>query len=96
MHIDSDDIIENAIEQFWGYVGKCNCVAFFEQKYDHQENWEKIRCVVYPYEGMNDDIKMIFDWDFCEGQTDVRSIVIVALDDILDFYETNGGLKNGD
>jgi hypothetical protein len=37
-----------------------------------------------------------FDWDFCEGQADVRSIVIVALEDILDFYETNGGLKNGD
>lgn len=90
----SDDIIGNAVRQFWQYVGECECVAFFEQKYDHSENWEKIKCVVSPYE-TTDGLYVLFDYDFCEGQTDVRSIVIVALTDILDFYEANGGLKNG-
>lgn len=91
----SQDIIEKAVKQFWDYVGECDCVAFFEQKYDHSENWEKIRCVVYSDDWNKYDHEMIFEWDFCEGQTDVRSIAIVALSDILDFYEANGGLKNG-
>lgn len=89
--MNSEDIIAKAVKQFWedGDIAY-DCVVFFEQKYHHEKVWEKIDCIVYAC-----DNGMVFDYDFCEGQTDVRSIKIVKLSDVIDFFVMNGGLENG-
>lgn len=87
--MNSEDIIAKAVKQFWeDGVVEDDCVVFFEQKYHHEKVWEKITCVVYSC-----DSRMVFEYDFCEGQSDVRSVKIIKLSDVIDFFEENGGLE---
>lgn len=81
---NSYDIIGEAVRKFWNHYYPCDVVVFFEQKYEYEDEhyWTKEEVVV-EYDG---DSGMSFDWDFCEGQTDVRNIEIDTLASVLQFY----------
>lgn len=81
------DIIADAIRNFWNETGfPEEVVVFFDQKYDYEDRWEHIRCIVSP-NSSNDFETVCFDWDFCEGQQDVKDIKIVTLEEVLDKFE---------
>lgn len=83
----TDDIVTEAIRNFWDNNGfPEDVVVFFDQKYDYEDRWEHIRCIVTP-NGSNDFETVCFEWDFNEGQTDIRNIRIVTLEEVLDKFE---------
>ena len=94
---DSYDIIGEAVRKWWDDRFECDVVVFFEQKYDFEDDscWCQEEVVV-EHDGNGG---MTFDWDFCEGQTDVRRIYIDDLNSILKFYRyriVHQRLKEGD
>lgn len=79
------DAVANATREYWRKNDKKQVVAIFDQKYSHEKEWEHLR-VFIDYDDRHDDT-VIFDYDFCEGQTDIKNLKIVSLDEILDVYE---------
>ena len=91
---DSYDIIGEAVTEFWNKTYAMDVVAFFRQKYEHEDDtrWEFHQELVESHSCDPAD-GMTFLNDFCEGETDVKDIKIVALEDILDFYVEQKGLR---
>lgn len=84
----SDDIIANHVRNFWNNNYTCDVVVFFKQKYDKEKNWDECYVIASPVS--SDDYHTVeFDTDFCEGQTAVKDVNIVSLDEIIDFYKKN-------
>ena len=50
-------------------------IAHFYQKYSFENEWEECTEVIF----YHDDEHIDFDMDFCEGQSEVKDIVIMAL-----------------
>lgn len=84
---NSYDIIGEAVLKFWNHYYPCDVVVFFEQKheYDDARYWFKEE-VIAEHDGSGG---IIFNWDFCEGQTDVRNIEIDTLESVLQYYRVN-------
>lgn len=88
--IMSEDIIADAVRKYWNETHPRDVVVFFEQKYEHEFSWDKEWAIATPYSSSNADT-VIFNTDFCEGQTEVRDIKIADLDDVIDYYIENRG-----
>lgn len=78
----SEKIISDAIEDYWTMCGLCDLIVLFEQKYEHESDWEECAEFASPYS--SDCCKPIFRNDFCEGQTCVRKIQIIPFDCAVD------------
>lgn len=89
--VNSYDIIATKVREYWKATYPQEVIAFFYQKYDFEEEWEMCRELISPH-GSDDYERVIFENDFCEGQTDVKDVHIVSLDEIIDFYTDN--IKN--
>lgn len=85
--MNSYDIVGKAVQEYWKETYPQDVVAFFYQKYDYQsdDHWEQCEELVFPVGDSNYE-DMEFETDFCEGQTDVKDLRIVALDHILNHY----------
>ena len=89
----SDDIVAEAVEAYykeheylWAFSNTKYLVATFYQKYANENTWHsEVDLVVY---NCATDI-VIFDNDFCEGQTDVKNVKIHDLDDVLEYFKNN-------
>lgn len=90
MKKDSYDIIAEEVKKFWKSSFPQEVIAFFQQKYEFEndEEWEDHSELV-ECEGSDCYDTTIFLNDFCEGQTCVKNIKIVPLDEILEFYKIN-------
>lgn len=86
---DSEEIIADTVRKYWKETHPHNVVVFFEQKYEHEFSWNEEWVIAEPYSSSNSDT-VIFNTDFCEGQTEVRSIKIADLDDVVDYYREHG------
>lgn len=87
--MDSYDIIADTVRKYWNEVSRhpCDVIAFFYQRYDYESDndWRFEQELCMPYS--SDDFNTVeFLDDFCEGETEVKDIRIVPLDDILDYY----------
>lgn len=77
------DVVGDKVIKFWndnGFVDPVVC--FFDIKYDYEETWEHIRVIAEP-----ENMEVCFQWDFFEGQTDIKDIKIAYLEDIFNKYE---------
>lgn len=90
--MDSSDIIANHVRDFWNDNYACGVVVFFKQKYVYEKEWDDCYVIASPASS-DDDQTVVFDTDFCEGQTDVKDVNIVSLDEIIDFYKKKQGGK---
>lgn len=89
----SSDIIADAVRKYLQEeVGKSvPVVVYFSQKYEYEDDdkWEFCGMYVTPVSQDPDGIVQ-FDYDFCEGQTDVKNdiknIYITTADDVFQFY----------
>lgn len=86
--MNSYDIIREAVMAYWEEQGGFaeDVIVFFEQKYEYEDEWyseaELVEC-----HSPNPEDGLTFHNDFCEGQTCVRNIRIVTLEDIIYFYK---------
>jgi Pyruvate/2-oxoacid:ferredoxin oxidoreductase delta subunit len=80
----SYEIIENAIRNYWLSSYPQPVVAFFHQKYECEDTWEWCEELATPNDP--DGSVIIFQNDFCEGQTCVANIIIIPLSDITKYY----------
>lgn len=84
----SDDIIANAVREYWQTSIPCDVVVFFSQKYDSEREWERCEEVALCF--ASDDYSTVqFLSDFCEGQTCVKDVTIVPLPDVISYYYNN-------
>lgn len=88
--MNSYDIIANAVREYWKKDYPTDVVAFFYQKYEFEgdDEWEWCEELIFP-KGSDDWETVIFQNDFCEGQTCVKDITIVELDKITSYYAEN-------
>lgn len=88
--MNSYDIIANAVREYWKRNYPTDVVAFFHQKYEFEsdDEWEWCEELVFP-QGSDNWETVIFQNDFCEGQTCVKDITIVELDKITSYYAEN-------
>lgn len=96
--MNSYDIVVAKVREYWEQTHPQDVIVFFCQKYSFESEmeWERCRELVTNY-APNDYESVIFENDFCEGQTDVKDVRIVPLDEIIDFYIDNQmKLKCGD
>ena len=87
--MDSYDIVADAVRKYWNEVSHytCDVIAFFYQKYDFEsdKDWRFEQELCMPHSSGDFNTVEFLD-DFCEGETEVKDIRIVPLDDILDYY----------
>ena len=83
--MDSYDVIAEAVKGYWRDKYPQDVVAFFQQKYSWDDEWERCEELVECH-GSDDYENMTFLSDFCEGQTDVKDVVIVPLREVTAFY----------
>ena len=86
--MNSYDSIANMVRAFWKTTYPQTVIAFFFQKYDFDSEWEYCEELIYPHSSDNCD-SVVFHNDFCEGQTEVKDIRIVSLDEVIQFYRDN-------
>ena len=84
----SYDIIGDAVRAFWRKTYPQDVIAFFRQKYNFETDWEFCAELI-SNSGSDDYDSVIFNDDFCEGQTEVKDIMIVPLEEIIEFYHDN-------
>lgn len=82
---NSYDIVADEIIKFWKKTYPQIVIAFFDQKYDYESRWEQHNELAFPV-GDWDYENMEYQYDFCEGQTDVRNIHIASLEEVTEFY----------
>lgn len=83
------DIIADAVRKYWKEESQHpeSVVVYFYQKYDFDGDDKWIPCAEYVRPFNSDDFyNMIFDHDFCEGQSDVKDINIASAEKVFDFY----------
>ena len=79
------DYVADAVREYWKETGPQDVVAFFYQKYEHEDEWENM-CELIECNSSDNYEKVIFHIDFCEGQTCIKDLFIVPLNDIFDYY----------
>lgn len=92
--MNSYEIVGAAVRKFWKENYPQNVIAFFYQKYDYEDSWEWCEELVECH-GYDDYEHMEFFYDFCEGQTCVKDLIIVPLSDVTGLYTNNKILKRG-
>lgn len=88
----SEDIVIKAVRNYWKQQGyNMNVVVFLAQKYDFEGEWDRTSCIIYPDSDFEDPMEVFIeiDWDFCEGQQNVKDIKIVPLNEVINFYAEN-------
>ena len=75
---DLYDIVAEAVYDYCEATYYSTCIAKFEQSYNGKE-WTKETEIVY-FENCTD---LVFDMDWCEGQTFIRNIRVCRLDEVL-------------
>lgn len=83
--MDSYDVIAGAVKDYWKVNYPQDLVAFFQQKYSWDDKWERCEELVECC-GSDDYENMAFLSDFCEGQTEVKNVVIIPLREVTAFY----------
>ena len=83
--MDSYDVIAEAVKDYWKVNYPQDVVAFFRQKYSWDDKWERCEELVECH-GSDDYENMSFLSDFCEGQTEVKDVVIIPLREVTAFY----------
>ena len=96
---NTDDYVEDAVRKYWEEHYPQEMIAFFYQKYDFEDKWERHTELIECESDRTDDT-VIFLNDFCEGQTDIKCLHVVPLEDVMEFYfdnhnELQGGGNNG-
>lgn len=87
------DYVESAVRHYWHSHYPQEMIAFFYQKYEHEDRWEW-RQELIECEGSDDYENVTFLNDFCEGQTDIKCLTVLPLNQILDYYtSTHDNLK---
>lgn len=83
-------IVTEKIREYWKQTYPHDVIAFFFQKYgfESEKDWEWCCELASPL-AFDDYESVIFENDFCEGQTNVKDIRIVPLKEIIDFYIDN-------
>lgn len=77
----SYDIVADEVISYWNYlVNNDLCVdvfyvAHFYQKYEKDNKWEECTEIIECQDGHD----VVFQMDFCEGQTQVKDLSIYAL-----------------
>lgn len=84
----SSDVVADAVRGYWKTCYPRTVIAFFYQKYEYDSEWEWCEELV-ECNASDDYETVIFQSDFCEGQTCVKDISIVPLEDIVDYYIKN-------
>lgn len=84
----SDDIIYDAVIKYWQDTYPQTVIAFFYQKYVHETSWEWCEELIDCNDSSNYE-DVIFQNDFCEGQTCVKDITIVSLHEVTEYYCKN-------
>lgn len=82
---DSYDAVAKAVKDYWKESYPQDVIVFFWQKYSWDNSWVKCEELVECINSINYET-VIFHSDFCEGQTDVKDIVIVPLHEVTAFY----------
>lgn len=72
------DIVAEMVEDFCEKTYYGTCIARFEQSYDGKE-WTKETEIVF----FENCIDLVFDMDWCEGQTHIKDIHICHLDEVI-------------
>lgn len=83
--MDGYDVVAGAVKDYWKVNYPQDVVAFFQQKYSWDDKWERCEELVECH-GSDDYENMTFLYDFCEGQTEVKDVVIVPLCEVTAFY----------
>ena len=93
---DTYDLVEEKVREYWKQTYPQDMVAFFEQKYDdpYDKEWIKHEELVMSCGDLTD--RMEFLNDFNEGQTMIRNLVVVPLDEVLMHYRKNVIEKEND
>lgn len=91
---DTYDYVGDAVREYWKETGPHDVVAFFYQKYENENEWDDMRELI-ECNGSDDYETVIFNMDFCEGQTCIKDLVIVSLDDVFDYYSKEVLKRNG-
>lgn len=81
----SYDIIEEAVTKYWQKSAPQDVIVFFYQKYAHDSGWDFCQELVMANSSFDYE-SMTFLNDFCEGQTDVKDIIIIPLKDVTLYY----------
>lgn len=78
-------LVGEFVRKFWEMNRREDDVLVsFEQKYSFETQWDHITAVASPYYGCHEDSTtptVVFNFDFCEGETDFRNFMCVYLDD---------------
>lgn len=85
----STDIIRNAVRKYWTEESQHpeSVVVYFYQKYDFDSDDKWVLHAEYVMPHSSDDFStVIFEHDFCKGQSDVKDINIVSAEKVFDFY----------
>ena len=82
----SEDIIADAVRKFWREKHFSeDVIVFFNQKYDGEEEWDWCEELIESNAFMDFE-DLTFHSDFCEGQTMVKNITVVPLEEVTRFY----------
>lgn len=87
----SYEIVGDAVTKFWREkFFPMDVVCFFYQKYDydHDDEWEWCEEFASPVSDSDYD-KVLFQNDFCEGQSVVKDLVIVPFSEVAGYYTKN-------
>lgn len=88
------DYVQEAVVRYWKQKGHYpqEMIAFFYQKYEHEDRWEWCQELI-ECESSDDYESVTFLNDFCEGQTEIKSLKVVPLEQILDYYVDKNKLQ---
>lgn len=88
---DSYSIVADAVREYWkSHHFAEPVIAFFYQKYEYESDTEWEWCEELIENSATDDFEtVIFQFDFCEGQTCVKELVVVPFDKVTEYYTKN-------
>jgi hypothetical protein len=90
MNKNSYDIVAEAVRKYWVENYPQPVIAFFFQKFDYEnDNEYRWHSELVECQSIDDYKTVIFLYDFCEGETCVKDLQIVSLEDVLDYYVKN-------
>ena len=79
--MSSYDIVSEEVRRYWNYLAVHDLpvdifyIAHFYQKYENADKWEECTEIIECQDGHD----VVFQMDFCEGQTQVKDLCIYAL-----------------
>ena len=83
----SFDILSEAVDNYYDTIRRYpDVVCFFKQRYEDDE-WEDVEVLITTNssDGFSEPTIIQCDYDFCEGQTEVKDIYISELDLVFSF-----------